>query len=174
MYGSTSKVLASAFTTCLIAGQPLHAQGVQGTISQEKLGYQVELYGDLVMSSNGLLSGALMQGRGQHLLQERNILVTSEKIAEIVSGKVSLQVKTKRTPDSKNLERLPVQFAILESTKICKNGKPVAVDSLKKGDMVTVTSEPGKINAISVRIGPMLFGGADTGVGKLKRYDCST
>jgi hypothetical protein len=174
MKNLNSRMLTPALISLLAAPVSLYAQGVEGTVSQEKLGYQVQLFGDLVLGPDRLMSNALMQGRGQHLLQEKNILVTSDKIVEMSPGKFTLQVNAKKNPSAKKFERTLMEFAIQDATKICRSGKPVSIDSFKKGEMVTVSSEPGKSNALSVRYGPMLFGGADTGVAKLKKFDCSS
>lgn len=52
----------------------------------------------------------------------------------------------------------PMRFAITRGTRLCAGDKPVKAITLKPGDKVAVSTQPGQQDALSVRQGPVLFG----------------
>ena len=128
--------------------------------------YKVELYGDLIFGSERLpggakrLGSAMMQGKGQYVLAEEMILVSSEKVTGISDGILSIQI------DGKTIE-----FILSKTTKICDGSKVLKASDIKIGDMVTITFRIDRHTALSVRKGPMLFGLGGF-VRTLKKYRC--
>ena len=121
--------------------------------------YKVEVYGDLIPGSDGRLSSAMMQGKGQYYLASENILVTSEKVTEISNETLAIQITGKTKV-----------FKLTKTTRICDGSKSLKPNDIKKGDMVTITSKVDQQTALSVRKGPMILGALPPNV--LKTYKC--
>ena len=125
--------------------------------------YQVTLFGALIPGRDRLLSTALSQGRGEYLVSIKGAtkLVTTGAIAGIQPGRITLTVGGRRA-----------DFVVGPGTRICDGSKPVALATIDRRKLLTVTTVLGSSLALSVRSGPMLFRQGMDGIQGIAAYDC--
>ena len=169
----------SRFVILLIAAATLsaiaQAASQKGAITSKGTNgesYEVEFYGNLELSPDRVLSSAMMRGKGQYQVN-KSLLATSEDITDISSTSIEVEVAGggEVKPPLRRPETETKHFAIVPSTKLCRNGRAATWDTFKKGEMITVTTKIGEKTALSVRSGPMLFGNLMS-IPQLMKYDC--
>ncbi len=123
---------------------------------------RAEFYGNLVLGPDRNLSNALMQAKGQYLndTSTDTVLVTAAAVVAVSAD--TLKIRMRDTIKA---------FRITQSTRLCKDGRPMILSDIKVGDVVTVTSRIKGNTALTVRHGPMLFSGMP-GKLTLKHYRC--
>jgi hypothetical protein len=134
-----------------------------GTITEEDSKgnkYTVEFYGDAIIDTSGSLNNSLIQGKGQYIVS-KNLLVTSETVAELTDSTLTVQVGGKA-----------IAFCLTKNTQFCDGTKSLKKGEIARGDMVTITSKLGHYVALTIRKGPMLFSGLVSPPLVLRVYRC--
>ena len=153
--------ISLAFGPSFVAHAQIGGSGGVTTKGPNGESYKVEFYGSLIVGPNRLLSRAMMQGKGQYILAAEKILVTSGKVIEISNEALTIQINGKAKA-----------FKLTKTTKICDGSESLEPSDIKKDDMVTITSKIDQQTALSIRKGPMLFGGIMSPPLVLKKYKC--